>query len=404
MRKILSLLMILTITFSITVIGVNDVGIAIGQGKIFLGGGALQDDNSEVWNALYSLSAVTNPKVAVFCSGSPSLLDAQDSYYNDTALYWSWEKLFKNYGFDPVFIPIAIDNYQTAAYDQYLVDIVNNSDVVWFNGGDQSRHSRVLLKNDGTDTPLMTAVRNVFNNGGVIAGSSAGAAIQGEKTYGEGISYGYLEANGMIEKSISDVSLADPSNYDNGGYMKGFGFLSNIDACIDTHVGGRGRIGRMAVAMRELNNRIAIGVDENSAITIENGIGKVYGEYGVLILDGSDALYHDDSYYKATGLKAYSLSSQDSIDFATMSITSSKQEIDSPYYSSAYDSREIFYQDEAFKVMERLVDSDSSLAIGKSKDRKPQFQFRFSKNPYTKGYWSNNKYTVDNLDLDIDYN
>ena len=376
-------------------------GFTVLAGKVILGGGSLQDDNTDVWQSFHQAAGGGTPKLVVLCSAEGSLAEAEDEYYNDTTDYWSWEHLFTYYGFDPVFIPIAVDNYQTAAYDQNLVSLVNSADAVWFNGGDQARHARCLLKDDGTDTPLMTAVRSVLNNGGVVGGSSAGAAIMGEYTFGGGSSYGYLEANNMIANNISDVYVGDPNNYDNGGYLPGFNFLSNIDACVDTHVGGRGRIGRTIVAMRELNNNIGIGVDENSTIIIDdNGYATVHGQYGVYIIDGTNASYPSDTHFVAYGLKAYSLSAGDSIDFSTMNVTSSKSLITSPYYSSAYESREIFRTDEVFKVMERLVDSSDSYVNPYSFDKKPRFYLEFSKNGDTKGYYDG-KYTVDNLDLDL---
>jgi hypothetical protein len=120
-----------------------------------------------------------------------------------------------------------------------------------------------------------------------------------------------------------------------------------------------------------------------------------------LILDGSNTTYHTDTYFKASGIKAYSLTSGDTIGFSSMNITSTKSLITDPYHSIAYDSRDIFYKDEAFKVMERLVDCEDSYALGKSKEKNPRFELKFSKNESTKGYWSDYKYTVDNVTLDI---
>ena len=374
---------------------------ALAGGKTFLGGGAIADSNADIWKALYQAAGGGTPRIAVICSGSPGLIDAQDGFYIDTVDYWSWQHLFQYYGFDPVFIPIAIDNCQTAAYDSANINLVNSCIAVWFNGGDQSRHARCLLQNNGTDTPLMTAIRSVYNRGGVVAGSSAGAAIMGEFTYGEGVSYGYMKANNMAEKLISDMSLVDPTNADNGGYMTGFGFLTGIDACIDTHVGGRGRIGRVIVAMRELSNPIGIGMDENSAMIIENGIGKVYGQYGAFIIDGRTAYYPRETYFGASGLTIHSLSRGDSIDFTTMTVTSTKPLITKPYYSSVYNSTDIFKTEEAFSVMERLVDSTGTTATGDSFEKRPRFTLTFTKNGTTKGYYGDGVYTVVGLDLSV---
>src|SRR5205823_5843752 len=47
---------------------------------------------------------------------------------------------------------------------------------IFFAGGDQRRIVEAFLEHDGADTPAMGAVREVYRRGGVVAGSSAGAA------------------------------------------------------------------------------------------------------------------------------------------------------------------------------------------------------------------------------------
>lgn len=85
----------------------------------------------------------------------------------------------------------------------------------------------------------MTAVRRRFEAGAVVAGTSAGSAIMGANTYGEGYSYGYFFFNADLKSCNIGESLRDDREgtnsfrYDeNGGYMKGFGFVR--DALVDT--------------------------------------------------------------------------------------------------------------------------------------------------------------------------
>ena len=79
----------------------------LAEGKIFLGGGALQDQNTELWKAFYHSTGKDKPVVAVFCSAEGSLEEAKEEYYEDTEKYLSWENIFKKYGFKTVFIPIS---------------------------------------------------------------------------------------------------------------------------------------------------------------------------------------------------------------------------------------------------------------------------------------------------------
>jgi cyanophycinase-like exopeptidase len=110
---------------------------------------------------------------------------------------------------------------------------------VFFNGGDQSRHARAWFKDDGTDSDIMRVLRDRFIEGLVIAGTSAGAAIQSNPTYGEGYSYGYYYFNADLktcrigEQLVDDRDGTNSFRYDeNGGYMKGFGFVQ--DVLVDT--------------------------------------------------------------------------------------------------------------------------------------------------------------------------
>lgn len=377
------------------------------NGKLFLMGGAVSDDNVEIFNALYQEAGGTgSPIIAVICSAAQDLSSAQEAFYTDIPGHLSYYNLFKKYGFTPVFVPIAIDNYQTAAYDMNNVNLVRNAKVVFFNGGDQAKHARCLLKEDGSDTPLMEAVRWVCNNGGVIAGTSAGTAVQSIKTYGEGNSVGYLYHNNMAEKEISDISLVDPSDIHdhNGGYTYGLGL---INFAIDTHFDTRGRLGRMIVATRELNMQFGIGIDENTAISISNGIGKVYGQNGVFIVDSTDTTFYQSNYFKADNLYINYLTSGDIYDFNLKKLISSKSLIKYPYYSKGFDSSDIFAPNETTIIITRLIDSKWSYCYGDTYDPDKyvpiEFTLKFQKISQTKGYYKNGKYSIEKLRVDIYY-
>ncbi|MDU0204859.1 cyanophycinase [Paenibacillus sp. MAH-36] len=279
------------------------------------------DDNKAVWGTLYDaavgggLSSMgveqqvkpnRKPRIAVLCSAAPSLQAAKLAYHVDDCGFSGYGKLFQKYGFEPLFIPIAIDNYQRAAYDDVYIELIANVQAVWLNGGDQAKHARCLLTDEGEDTPLLRAVREVYHRGGVVAGSSAGASVQGTWTYGEGTLSGYRAGLGLVHKSIASATLVVEGQPDVGGCMKGFGFASELNACVDTHFRERSREVRLPLAVRSLNSRFGIGVDENTAILIRAGLGSVVGENQVRILVNEQA--------SRLGL-GYSLRAGDTFDF-----------------------------------------------------------------------------------------
>ncbi len=383
------------------------------QGTIFLMGGAIEDDNSELYGALKSCSSSIQPKIAIFCSGAKDMAAARSAYYDDYTdedgvIELSYCHVFEKYGFAPVFIPIALDNYTAEAYNQANVDLVNACEMAFFNGGDQSRHARVLLKDDGSDTPLMAAVRSLYSRGGVIAGTSAGNAVQGKTIYGEGNSIGYLYHNKMAIKKISDVSLQDPNDRHNhnGGISKGFGFLENYDAIPDTHFDARGRLGRMIVALRETQYPIGIGVDENTAFMIKNGTGQVVGEYGVFIVDASTANFPNTSYFCTTNIRLHYLTSGDSYHFTSKTVVSSKPLI-TLINHSVQDPSHIFGTYQTTKTITELAQSYQDAVNGKTYDPNGDvsmtFYVKFYKTSATTAYKKAEKYTITNLSLDINY-
>jgi cyanophycinase-like exopeptidase len=59
-----------------------------------------------------------------------------------------------------------------------VVEAVRNAEFVFFAGGDQCNYIRWIK-----DTPVSAAVKEVYERGGAIGGTSAGLAIQGEIAY-----------------------------------------------------------------------------------------------------------------------------------------------------------------------------------------------------------------------------
>jgi len=402
-KKLFSLLLVLALMVSLFVLVPLSADAVSAPGKVMMMGGGMTDDNAEVYNALKAAAGGGTPKIAVICSASPDYQSAYESWNDDIPGYLSYQHLFQSYGFDPVFIPVALDNYTTEAYSQANVNLINTCQAVFFNGGDQSRHSRCMFTDTGADTPVMAAVRAVYNNGGVISGTSAGGVVMGDPTYGAGYSYGYLEANDMVEKQISDVSLVDPNDSNNGGYVQGFGFTSPYDAIVESHCEARGRLGRIIVALRELQRSIGIAVDENTAVLLNNDTATVYGVNGASIVDSSEATFPSDTYFRVNNLTISYLTSGDTYTFSTKAVTSTKPAVNS--YVSSYNSSKIFNAYEASKVMITLVRSIATSATGMTKERNPRFTLTFSETLDTKGYYDpiTGKATVDKLNLSISY-
>lgn len=136
-----------------------------------------------------------------------------------------------------------------------------NAAGIFFTGGDQLRISSQI-----GDTPVEKMVREVHHRGGVVAGTSAGAAVMSETMLVKGSS--------QESHRIGDLHMAP-----------GLGLVR--DVIIDQHFAERGRIGRLLGAVAQNPRVLGIGVDEDTAIVLEGCCFTVVGAGAVYIVDGS---------------------------------------------------------------------------------------------------------------------
>ncbi len=405
----------------------------IQSAKLFMIGGALEDDNESVFQGLMELtskSAAMNcgddwlttdcPKIAVVTSGSESL-EAGESVYNVDDFQklnsLSYKNLFKKWGMSPKHVKIAIDNFEEAAHPgnevgDENITLIKNADIVFFNGGDQSRHARAWFNDDGSDSPILSELRKrVKINQVVVAGTSAGTAIQGKTIYGEGNTFGYLRYNNLAKKEItSTTGLKDDRNGDsgdqfeyNGGMMKGFGFHP-LHMAFDTHFDKRGRLGRMIVAIKEIGATLGLGVDENTALAINGETAKVFGQHSVTFASTKNTKFGKNAtLFKAEGVRLFVLSDGDEINLNTLKVTSSKPIVSKPLTSKTLSSSNIFDAYQSQKLLQHLIIQEKDKNIGVYTKTKPIYEFSFLKDNLTKGYFDQTNYTVDNAIMNIVY-
>jgi len=138
---------------------------------------------------------------------------------------------------------------------------------VFFTGGDQLRLTTII-----GDTPVFSRCHEIFVNGGVIAGTSAGAAVMSETMI--------VSGNGDASPRIGELLQLAP----------GFGLAK--DMLIDQHFAERGRLGRLMGVVAQNPRILGVGIDENTAIEVEPSRRfRVIGKGGVTVIDGSDVTY-----------------------------------------------------------------------------------------------------------------
>jgi cyanophycinase len=154
---------------------------------------------------------------------------------------------------------LTIDTHQDALSNE-KVAVLDKAKCVFFTGGDQVK---ITSKIGGT--PIMNKITDIYKKGGIIAGTSAGAAIMGK---------------------IMLVGGENGESHKVGNWMMapGLGFIDNI--IVDQHFAQRGRIGRLLGAVALNPGVIGVGIDEDTSIIIKDNSFKVLGTNAVYVIDG----------------------------------------------------------------------------------------------------------------------
>ena len=174
-----------------------------------------------------------------------------------SARHWKADLVKANAG-DAVF-PIIESREDACKRD--IAKIVAKSRGIFLGGGDQVKLITTL-----SGTPVGDAIWDNYVSGGVVCGTSAGAAALTELT---------LAGNEMDEDGNLVEQYIGP----------GLGLLS-FKTLIDTHFSQRRRLYRLFVAIAGYPDIMGLGIDEDTAMIVRGEVGKVVGKGGVTFVDG----------------------------------------------------------------------------------------------------------------------
>jgi cyanophycinase len=161
------------------------------------------------------------------------------------------------------------------AKDDKLVQMVLRAKGVIFGGGDQRRFTKLLL-----GTPLEKALWKIYSDGAVLAGSSAGTAIQGQ-----------FMITGDAKTVAEDKELPSAFHTIRVGNVEltsGMGFFP--DAILDQHFLARNRGNRLLSAVLDHPYLMGVGIDAGAAIWLKpDRTFQVMGISSVMVVDPSGA-------------------------------------------------------------------------------------------------------------------
>lgn len=371
------------------------------RGSLVIIGGALRSDNAAVWKSIVKEAGGEGSKIAVIpaASGNPQ----RAAEFAAAAL--------KQHGADAFIIPLStkygdkdpLMGPRAIQKDSHWLGQLRQAKGVYFTGGDQAEITAALRQENGQASPMLETIWSIYRQGGVIAGTSAGAAIMSTTMFNN--------AKGVLDTLKLGVKDGDE-------IAEGLGFVGP-QVFIDQHLIIRGRFARMLPVMLHKAYPLGLGIDENTALLVrqQNEV-EIIGYKGAILVDLSDATTNAKlpEFNLQNGRISY-LSHGDSFNISSRQIKASidKTPINSALSEDA-DQAPTFHPNilantAVVELMSQLMESiqqqAKGLAFSDHRGSKPLlgFEFTFTKMPDSSAYFSSasgaEAFTLIRLKLDV---
>ncbi|WP_189346001.1 cyanophycinase [Undibacterium macrobrachii] len=232
-------------------------------------GGAVRGDNDELRQRLVDLAGGKGAKFVVIPTSSGNPVATGENAAHELRRRGAQVELLK---IAPQWPGENLESARRAAADPDNVAKIRAANAVYFTGGAQERYADVLNPN-GVASPVLQAVRELQARGGVVVGTSAGAAIMSQV---------------MFRDALNPLLVMKGLLRDGKEIERGLGFAGE-EIFIDQHFLKRGRIGRLLAAMLAKGYKVGLGIDENTAAIIRGNDVEIVGATGALLIDLRDA-------------------------------------------------------------------------------------------------------------------
>ncbi|HWJ16848.1 MAG TPA: cyanophycinase [Gemmatimonadaceae bacterium] len=231
---------------------------ASGAGALVLIGGALSRDG----HALRGFVDLVNAR------GPGPVVGLTTASAEPEETGWYWTGVLRGAGVRDVRVPMfdRVDEKR----DREIAAMIGDAAGVFLGGGDQVKLVTAL---SGSETAA--AIRRAYERGATVAGTSAGAAALTELT----MAGGEVDVEGnLVEQYIGP----------------GLGLLG-FDAIVDTHFSQRRRLQRLFLVVAKNTRLFGVGIDEDTALIVRDGIGEVVGAGSVTFVDGRETVLFDNA-------------------------------------------------------------------------------------------------------------
>lgn len=382
-------------------------------GSLVIVGGGMRFNDPPIWEEIVTLahefglkkeeSKRDRPRIVVFGTASGNPARAGERHVN----------ALMRYGADAVLSPLVAPGATPIATGEEatlenIASQVKAAQGVFFTGGEQSRILAALRTEKGEPNVVLEAILELYQRGGVIAGTSAGAAVMSR--------IAYRDAEFVLPTLVSGVRMGREID-------RGLGVM-HPDWFIDQHCLIRGRFARSLVVMQQQGFKYGLGIDENTALVIQGDEVRIVGYKGAVLLDAAAAKRDaNESRFHWQGVKLTYLDRGDKLKLSTLSVTPSMEKLGGskmdpaspefkPYYQVPLFSNDILGNTTLIDMMVRLLDSQDDQGIGLAFDGHaaqhnvtPGFVFRLYRGPGTvawaTGAFGGEDFTVKDVYLDI---
>jgi cyanophycinase len=231
---------------------------------VVVGGGESADiteDSLKIIEKFLELAGGLNKaRVIVMTVATDNPEDAQKRYRE------VFERLkFKNFDFLNM-------SDRSESYDEAILEKIRNATGLYFTGGNQL-HVTALTGG----TPLHELILEKYNKGLIVGGTSAGAMMMSSSTLLSGVADG--------SPTLGGIEVAP-----------GMELLNS--SIIDTHFSQRGRHGRLLSAVAHNPQVLGIGIDERTAMVVQDDKFEVLGEGAVTVICAKYSMHTNLPYIK----------------------------------------------------------------------------------------------------------
>ena len=221
---------------------------------IIIGGGEDKKTDRKILKKIIEVSGGENAKIGIITTATSQPM----------AVGLEYENIFYDLGAKKVStIPIVDRKHSNI---KAPLDEILNYDCLFFTGGDQLKISSII-----GGTYFHDIIYEFYSQGKVLAGTSAGASMMSH----------IMIVEGSDEEAPMKVTI---------NLAPGMGLIK--DVIIDQHFNQRGRIGRLLAGVAQNPQILGIGIDEDTAIIVEDNRNFfVLGKGVATVIDGRSINY-----------------------------------------------------------------------------------------------------------------